>query len=280
MGSGGKTDEGEPKEGDGFLFPGERLNEQIALWSYSLGLFIAAKPGLTIALAVGFASLLTAGAALLELETRIQYLYSPMELEGFINYEKMVDHFGEPYREAALVVTAADGGSVLQKQCLDEALALHLSVVADVGSTETYTDVCAKPFEGGPCIIGNALDVVFQSDPATLSAMSQDEILVAVGTVAPHLPSLLSGLAHAADGSLLSAQAMLLHYSVSSDPALEDAAVAWEGHFLDAADAASATSTCLSVKRFATRSVVRTNAFFSSFLFFLGGGAFLIKTII
>lgn len=238
-----------------FMFPGERLNERIAALSYRLGLFIATKPWVTVMLSVAVCCLLTVGAALLEMETRIQYLYSPRELKGFVNYEKMVEHFGEPYREAALVLTADDGGSVLQKQCLVEAVALHRSVIADVGSSETYADICAKPFVGGQCITGNALDVVFQSNATMLGAMSQNAILAAVGAVAPHLPSLLSGLAHAEDGSLLGAQAMLMHYSVSSDPALEGVAVAWEGHFLEAAEKAAGAATCLSVRRFATRSV-------------------------
>jgi hypothetical protein len=181
------SDEG--KAATGTVFVGELLNAKLADFFYSLGKYTALKPGIVISVALVFTFILSGGAALLELETRLQYLYSPQQIEGFKAYERSVDLFGEPYREAALVIATKNGGSVLDKVCLQEALDLHLDLLGtDVGTDHNFEHVCVRTFPGGPCRVGNPMTIIWQDNATALAAMSQPAILGTVQAFAPHIP--------------------------------------------------------------------------------------------
>ena len=127
-----------------------------------LGLTVALRPWRTIAMSLIVAFMLTGCVFAGQWEGRIEYSHIPRGIEGFRLYDEVViPLFGLTPRINEFKAYAADGGNVLRKDLLIEALAVHERVLelsaAVVGDEEdvTYGDICVRSFHGGGCKMNN-----------------------------------------------------------------------------------------------------------------------------
>ena len=146
-----------------------------------LGLAVALRPYRTIVVSLIVSALLTGGIFAGRWEGRIEYRDVPRGVQGFKLYDEVViPTYGLTPRINEFKAYASDGGNVLRKDLLLEALTVHdrvlaLSVVDADGETITYDDICERAFSGGGC----KMDSVFARlalDRAALEAMSQAEL--------------------------------------------------------------------------------------------------------
>ena len=127
-----------------------------------LGLAVALRPWSTIAMSLTVAFMLTAGVFAGQWEARIEYRDVPRGIESFRLYDEVViPLFGLTPRINEFKAYAADGGNVLRKDLLIEALAVHERVLelsaAVVGDEEDvmFGDICVRSFQGGGCKMDN-----------------------------------------------------------------------------------------------------------------------------
>ena len=149
---------------------------------YSLGHTVGSRPVRTIVLVILATLLLGSGLVLLRWEDDINKTYVPRSAEGYINFAAMNGAFGPPPRLCDLVVTAHDGGDMLRKAHLLQAVAAHEAAAAVVApgvndldsGAITLRDVCERQWLGdlgAPCML-YALNLT----SAALSAMDQPAI--------------------------------------------------------------------------------------------------------
>ena len=127
-----------------------------------LGLAVALRPWRTIAMSLTVAFTLMGGVFAGQWEARLEYRDVPRGIEGFRLYDEVViPLFGLTPRINEFKAYAADGGNVLRKDLLLEALTVHERVLelsaAVVGDEEdvTFGDICVRSFQGGGCKMDN-----------------------------------------------------------------------------------------------------------------------------
>jgi predicted RND superfamily exporter protein len=146
---------------------------------YLLGHAVGSHPIRAVVVTLLATLLLGSGLLLLRWEDDIPKTYVPREAVGFKNFVDMNAAFGPQPRLCDIVVTAHDGGDMLRKAHLLQAVTAHEQAVAVAaangdGSTTTLSDVCERQWQGdlaAPCMM-YALDL----NSTTLSAMSQPAI--------------------------------------------------------------------------------------------------------
>ena len=148
-----------------------------------LGLAVALRPWRTIATSLTVAIMLTGCVFAGQWEARIEYRDVPRGTEGFSLYDEVViPLFGLTPRINEFKAYAADGGNVLRKELLLEALTVHERVLelsaatgGDGANVTTYADICVRSFEGGGCKMDNVF-LRLALDRPSLLAMEQAEI--------------------------------------------------------------------------------------------------------
>ena len=148
-----------------------------------LGLAVALRPWRTIATSLTVAIMLTGCVFAGQWEARIEYRDVPRGTEGFSLYDEVViPLFGLAPRINEFKAYAADGGNVLRKELLLEALTVHERVLElsaatgrDGPNVTTYADICVRSFDGGGCKMDNAF-LRLALDRPSLLAMDQAEI--------------------------------------------------------------------------------------------------------
>ena len=148
-----------------------------------LGLAVALRPWRTIATSLTVAIMLTGCVFAGQWEARIEYRDVPRGTEGFSLYDEVViPLFGLTPRINEFKAYAADGGNVLRKELMLEALTVHERVLelsaatgGDGANVTTYADICVRSFEGGGCKMDNVF-LRLALDRPSLLAMEQAEI--------------------------------------------------------------------------------------------------------
>jgi len=107
----------------------ERVRQGVDGWLqrrfFDLGHAVGSRPVRTVVLSVALTLLLSSGLLLLRWEDDINKTYVPRSAEGYKNFVAMQGSFGRNPRLCDLVVTAHDGGDMLRKAHLTQAVRAH-----------------------------------------------------------------------------------------------------------------------------------------------------------
>lgn len=184
---------------------------------------------------------------------RLQYSYLPRSLSGFQQFERQQELFGAALRVEEFKVDRADGGDVLQRSVLDEALKLSERVADELkgpmpnGTAVVLDDICERVYEGGPCLVDN----LFRSTPlgAAYDTLSDDGLRAFLYARRDDLGRWVGGLQVDEGAERVSGSSLRFYFLVSPvdntprafvGPAPSSARaerLAWEAAFLNAVNA-------------------------------------------
>ncbi len=140
------------------------LDKFLKKWFYNLGFFIGENPGYFLIIPLLLTALCASGFQTVNIVADPEYLFSPLDGEAKTERAILESHFPTNYsqfdpsrasrggRFGRLIVTAADGGSILRSQVWRELSFLN-DVVKNISIQweETnlgYKDICAKALNG------------------------------------------------------------------------------------------------------------------------------------
>jgi hypothetical protein len=188
----------------------------------SIGWISENFPILTIVFAV-FATLLAGtGIPSLELETDSFELWVPQTLVAYNNYQFYSENFKGADRNFVLMLQDVDGGSVLTRDIMAEAISIHVDITENIRGEEEgikFKTVCDRVEIDTDCRVDNIL-AVFNYDLDYLNSLTDEQIIDAVEGFATLVPldTSLGGIEYDESNppELESAKVLRLVYSMTS----------------------------------------------------------------
>ena len=260
----------------------EALLSTLDAFYYDLGNRVARSPKTTILVTILMTLLAATGVMHLVIENQGLYLWIPQGNQDWRNFEFNRDTFGGQARDTLALITAKEGGSLLNQVSVICAPRLSFMFVAhpcarlthvrvylqetmvaimnfhneltttiSTADGETFQDLCFKSEQG--CAVNNFL-AIWGYDAANVP---EDETVIVAsinqfGTLAP-IEISFGGLTYdSADPTIVTAaESVRLQYTITNND--QSAAMAWEQAVLDAT--APYSSTVISIDRITKRSI-------------------------
>ncbi|XP_077985329.1 patched domain-containing protein 3-like [Glandiceps talaboti] len=194
---------------------------------YHLGTKVATHPYIFLIMPLLATAILTTGLSQLQLETNLDYLYTPANSQAWgdrLRIEQLFPSTGDkfhglrqvtPGRFGRVIVTAVDNGDVLRKDVLSEIIRLDSFIISinasDEGETFQFGDVCGKM---NNICNPNAILNIYNFDPYNVGNINVTYPMHRLGsTMQVFLGATLGGVTLLSDGTTVkSAKALQLFY--------------------------------------------------------------------
>lgn len=145
---------------------GDTVEHAIGGFFHKIGLFVGNRPRLTILICFIITALTGFGFSSWETENRQQKLWVPQNTDAQFETERYQNYFASNARFNSIIISGSDGGNVLTKESLVQAMEMHKEIETKVALVEnveiedgvfgpknfTLTNVCVKA--GGSCVSG------------------------------------------------------------------------------------------------------------------------------
>eukprot|EP00971_Amphidinium_carterae_P076847 1518048-Amphidinium_carterae.1 len=195
----------------------------------ALGKRSATHPLKCIILALLGCLLCAAGFARFEAENDGRYLWADQHSEPMKNLEYVEDNFEGNPRRNRIIVTAKNGGSVLERSTFMEAFQVQEDILALTADGESYRSLFCLRVASGECM-GNGILRYFNSSRAVFSSQvsSTEELLNVINMkVFPDDGSRafasdnMGGIERDSQGRVVSATAMRIEFFINDDAAVD-----------------------------------------------------------
>ena len=198
-----------------------------------LGKFVGSKPRKTIGLAIVLTVLCGVGFLRWSTENRGEELWVPQDTDAEDETDRYQAYFAADARFNTMIIEASNGGNVLTKDTLVDAMKMHNQIATVVSTTDgmdyTLTDLCVPA--GGSCLSGVAgvcgcrmTSILRQWNYDLPTLQADSDVLQTINNYGSQqdLEAVLGNPTFDSTGTLLSAGAFTLSYFLTDRSVVTD----------------------------------------------------------